>query len=195
MTNDSPHASRPAQGAPLVLLREWLIRESEALCRALPWERDSKEVRAALRTAIGKLPGAERQVLDELCERMDRMADEAGALREFFRLRAPALIDHYLVLALDLPGEARASAVLFDPASGRLRLPGKPEIHFSGDQQITVVHELYLAWQRGSPDVKAESLLAKAKSGSPSIPLLFRGRRNWKTYLASPRRGWYRLNI
>ena len=66
----------------------------------------------------------------------------------------------YLAHASGLPREALVTAdqVHFDPASGRLRLPGKPETQFTGDQQIAVVHALYLAWQRGSPDVPAAEL-------------------------------------
>jgi hypothetical protein len=103
----------------------------------------------------------------------------------------------YLAHASGLPREALVTAdqVHFDPASGKLRLPGKPETQFTGDQQIAVVHALYLAWQRGSPDVAAAELLRKADTATPSIPKLFSGRKDWKTYIANPRKGWYRLAL
>lgn len=103
----------------------------------------------------------------------------------------------YLAHAIGLPREALVTAdqVHFDPASGKLRLPGKPETQFTGDQHITVVYELYLAWQRGSPDVKAAEMLKKAGSSSPSIPQLFSGKEDWRLYIANPKRGWYRLAI
>ena len=103
----------------------------------------------------------------------------------------------YLAHASGLPREALVTAdqVHFDPASGKLRLPGKPETQFTGDQQIAVVHELYLAWQRGSPDVPAAELLRKAGTATPSIPKLFSGRKDWRTYIANPRKGWYRLAV
>lgn len=78
MKNDSPHATRLAQRAPLDLLREFLVRENEALCNGIPWHREAKEVRAALQMAILNLPRTDRCAIDELCERIDRMTDEAG---------------------------------------------------------------------------------------------------------------------
>ena len=81
MTNDSPHLTRLVQRAPLDLLRELVTNESAALGGAVPWERDPKEVRAALKTAVLDLPRAERHALDRLSERIDRMADEAGSRR------------------------------------------------------------------------------------------------------------------
>ncbi|MEW5769559.1 MAG: hypothetical protein AB1831_04265 [Pseudomonadota bacterium] len=103
----------------------------------------------------------------------------------------------YLAHAIGLPRESLVTAdqVYFDPASGKLRLPGKPEIQFTGDQHIAVVYELYLAWQRGSPSVKGEELLNKAGSSSPSIPQLFSGKKDWKVYIANPKKGWYRLAV
>lgn len=78
MTNASPHITRLVHRAPLDLLRELVTKESAALGGAVPWERDPKEVRAALKTAVLDLPRAERHALDRLCERIDHMADEAG---------------------------------------------------------------------------------------------------------------------
>lgn len=103
----------------------------------------------------------------------------------------------YLVHAIGLPREALVAAneVFFDPASGKLRLPGNPETHFTGDQQIAVVNELYLTWQRGSPDVKAAELLKKAGTATPTIPQLFSGKKDWRFYIANPKKGWYRLNV
>lgn len=103
----------------------------------------------------------------------------------------------YLAHAIGLPRAALVTAdqVHFDPASGKLRLPGKPEIQFTGEQQIAVVHELYLAWQRGSPEVKAAELLKKAGSSSPTITQLFSSKKEWRTYIANPKKGWYRLAI
>jgi hypothetical protein len=103
----------------------------------------------------------------------------------------------YLAHAMGLPREALVPAdqVYFDPASGTLRLPGRPEIQFTGDQQITVVQELYLAWQRGSPDVRAGELLKKAGSASLKIAQLFSSRADWRTYIANPKKGWYRLAV
>jgi hypothetical protein len=103
----------------------------------------------------------------------------------------------YLVQALNLPREALVSAseVYFNPASGELRLPGKPITHFIGDQQIAVILRLYQAWQQKSPDVKASELLKSARTETPTVPQLFSGRSDWKTFIASPKRGWYRLNV
>jgi len=103
----------------------------------------------------------------------------------------------YLAHASGLPREALVTAdqVHFDPASGKLRLPGKPETQFTGDQQIAVVHALYLAWQGGSPDVRAAELRKKAGTSTPSIPQLFSGKNDWRTYLANPKKGWYRLAV
>lgn len=103
----------------------------------------------------------------------------------------------YLAYALNLPREALIAAdqVSFDPASGKLRMPGKPETQFTGDQQIAVVYELFRAWQRGSPDIKASELLKRAKTETPSIPQLFSGRRDWRHYIANPKKAWYRLNV
>lgn len=115
----------------------------------------------------------------------------------FFDERDTAKLDlNYLAHVLSLPREAFVAAdqVHFDPASGKLWLPGKPETQFSGDQQLAVVYGLYLAWQRRSPDVKAETLLAKARTETPLMTQLFSGRKDWKRYIASPKRGWYRLN-
>jgi hypothetical protein len=103
----------------------------------------------------------------------------------------------YLAHAIGLPRAALVTAdeVYFDPASGTLRLPGMPETHFTGEQQIAVVHALYLAWQRNSPDVRAAELLRIAGTSTPSIPQLFSGKKDWRDYIANPRKGWYRLAI
>jgi hypothetical protein len=103
----------------------------------------------------------------------------------------------YLAHAIGVPREALVTAdqVYFDPASGKLRLPGKPETQFTGDQQIAVLHELHLAWQRGSPDVKAAELLKKANTSTPTIPQLFSGHKDWELYIARPKKGWYRLAV
>lgn len=103
----------------------------------------------------------------------------------------------YLAHAMGLPREALVTAeqVHFDPASGKLRLPGKAETQFTGAQHIAVVYELYLAWQRGSPDVKAAELLKKSRSSSPTIPQLFSSKKDWRSYIANPKRGWYRLAV
>lgn len=103
----------------------------------------------------------------------------------------------YLAHAIGVPREALVTAdqAHFDPASGKLRLPGKAETQFTGDQHIAVVYELYLAWQRGSPDVRAAELLKKAGSSSPSIPQLFSGKKDWRVYIANPKKGWYRLAV
>jgi hypothetical protein len=103
----------------------------------------------------------------------------------------------YLAHAIGVPREALVTAdqVYFDPASGKLRLPGRPETQFTGDQQIAVLHELHLAWQRGSPDVKAAELLKKANTSTPTIPQLFNGHKDWELYIARPKKGWYRLAV
>lgn len=118
----------------------------------------------------------------------DCLHDQSGEAR---------LDTDYLAHAIGLPREALVTAdqVNFDPASGKLRLPGKPETQFTGDQQIAVVYELYLAWQRGSPDVKAAELLKKANTSTPSIPQLFSGKKDWRVYIANPKKGWYRLAV
>ncbi|RYU61320.1 hypothetical protein EWI61_04815 [Methylolobus aquaticus] len=104
---------------------------------------------------------------------------------------------HYLAQVIGLPREALVAAdeVYFNPASGELRLPGKPVTQFTGDQQIALIDRLYQAWRQRSPDVKAAELLKAAKTEAPTVSHLFSRRPDWKVYIASLKRGWYRLNV
>lgn len=78
MKNDSPHLTRLVQRAPLDLLRQFLAKPDTALSDAALWAEDAKQTRAALKQAIPTLPDAGRAELNRLCERIDRMTDEAG---------------------------------------------------------------------------------------------------------------------
>lgn len=114
--------------------------------------------------------------------------DESGETRLDFA---------YLGQALQMPRESLVPAdeVYFDPASGELRLPGKPVTHFTGDQQVAVIACLYQACMQRSPDVKASELLKAAKTEAPTLPHLFSRRADWTIYIARSKRGWYRLNV
>ena len=78
MKNDSPHITRLMQRAPLELLRPFLAKRADAFGDETLWTEDHKQTRTALKQAIPGLPDAERQDLNRLCERIDRMTDEAG---------------------------------------------------------------------------------------------------------------------
>ena len=78
MKNDSPHLTRLVQRAPLDLLHRLLAKPGHPLAESTLWSDDAKQARAALKGAIPTLPAAERRDLDRLCERIDRMTDEAG---------------------------------------------------------------------------------------------------------------------
>ena len=78
MKNDSPHLTRLVQRAPLDLLHQLLAKPGSAFNDAALWGEDAKQARAALKEAIPTLPPADRRDLDRLCERIDRMTDEAG---------------------------------------------------------------------------------------------------------------------
>lgn len=78
MKNDSPHLTRIVQRAPVDLLRLFLAKPGSVFSEASLWAEDAKQTRAALKQSILTLPDAERAELNRLCERIDRMADEAG---------------------------------------------------------------------------------------------------------------------
>jgi hypothetical protein len=79
MKNDSPHLTRLVQRAPLDLLRQLLAKPGNAFSAEAIWKADAKQTRAALKDAIPTLPASERRDFDRVCERIDRMTDEAGA--------------------------------------------------------------------------------------------------------------------
>jgi hypothetical protein len=78
MKNDSPHITRLVQRAPLDLLRPFLTKHADTFGDETLWTDDEKQIRATLKKVIPDLPDAERQDLNRLCERIDRMTDEAG---------------------------------------------------------------------------------------------------------------------
>jgi hypothetical protein len=78
MKNDSPHITRLVQRAPLELLRPLLTKHADTFGDETLWTDDEKQTRTVLKQAIPGLPDAERQDLNRLCERIDRMTDEAG---------------------------------------------------------------------------------------------------------------------
>ena len=76
---DTPHFSHIAQRAPLAML--WAFLEVACIDLAQSLDRNGKEkaLRSGLKKAAHALPDDVRRRLDQTCERIDRMTDEAGA--------------------------------------------------------------------------------------------------------------------
>ena len=103
----------------------------------------------------------------------------------------------YLAHAIGLPREALVTAdqVHFDPASGKLRLPGKPETQFTGDQQLAVVYELVLGLAASLAGREGRDPARQGQDRNAIDNLAVQGQKRLENVYRDPKRGWYRLNV